>query len=92
MLAGRDAVMTESRSPSSKTDDGWGEAARGEGLGVIRIGDCPRIREMGMLAASMHKPIVAVGVVLGHCQGAGVQVVGGQKTWSMASSLRFGRW
>lgn len=79
MLAGRDAVMRESRSPSSKTDEGWGEAARGEGLGVIRIGDCPRIREMGMLAASMDRPRVAGGVVLQHGQGAGVRVGGGGK-------------
>lgn len=79
MLAGRDAVMTESRSPSSKTDEGWGEAARGEGLGVIRIGNCPRIREMGMLAASMDRPRVAGGVVLQHGQGAGVRVGGGER-------------
>jgi len=48
MLGGLDAVMTESPSPSSKTDDGFGDVSRGDGLGVMRTGDCPRIRDLGI--------------------------------------------
>jgi hypothetical protein len=51
MLGGLDAVMTESPSPSSKTDDGCGEDSLGDGLGDIRTGDCPRIRDLGILPA-----------------------------------------
>jgi len=50
MLGGLEAVMTESPSPSSKTEDGCGEVSRGDGLGVMRTGDCPRIRDLGILA------------------------------------------
>lgn len=49
ILAGRDVVMTESPSPSSKTDDGFGDVSLGDGLGVMRAGDCPRIRDLGIL-------------------------------------------
>ena len=49
MLGGLEAVMTESPSPSSKTEDGCGEVSRGDGLGVMRTGDCPRIRDLGIL-------------------------------------------
>jgi hypothetical protein len=51
MLGGLDAVMTESPSLSSKTDDGCGEDSLGDGLGDIRTGDCPRIRDLGILPA-----------------------------------------
>lgn len=52
MLGGRDAVMTESPSPPSKTDDGCGEDSRGEGAGVMRTGEWARIRDLGILPAS----------------------------------------
>jgi hypothetical protein len=48
MLGGLDAVMTESPSPASKTDDGLGDVSLGDGLGVMRTGDCPRIRDLGI--------------------------------------------
>lgn len=49
MLGGLEAVMSESPSPSSKTDDGCGEDSLGDGLGDIRTGDCPRILDLGIL-------------------------------------------
>lgn len=50
MLGGLEVDMAESPSPSSKTDDGCGEVSRGDGIAVIRVGDCPRIRDLGILS------------------------------------------
>ncbi len=52
MLVGLEVVMTESPSPSSKTDDGFGDVSLGDGLGVMRAGDCPRIRDLGIIPSS----------------------------------------
>ena len=62
MLGGLEAVMTESPSPSSKTEDGCGEVSRGDGLGVMRTGDCPRIRDLGILPVDCAAGGYRVGV------------------------------
>lgn len=51
-LEGRDEAMTESPSPSSRTDDGRGDdslASLESGLGVIGVGDCLRSCAFGIL-------------------------------------------
>jgi hypothetical protein len=51
-LGGRDAVMMESPSPSSRTDDGRCEASLESGLWVIGVGDFPRGCAFGIMLVS----------------------------------------
>jgi len=53
-LEGREEVMMESPSPSSRTDDGRGDASLASlesGLGVIGVGDSPRSCAFSILPA-----------------------------------------
>jgi hypothetical protein len=48
-LGGREVDMTESASPSSRTDAGCGDDSLESGLGGIGVGECPRRCALGIL-------------------------------------------